>query len=400
MTHLRFLIPTLALFILTLSHCGGSDSSPPSTSPTTTSSPQISYSGKAGDGVLSEQLNTIITNAGRPAIAAFSLSEGQVIEMEAVGLRSADSNIPVTSEDLWHVGSIGKSMTATLVAFMVDAGFLTWETSVNEAFPEWSDTTLSKYGSLQIQELLSHTSGLEDEFPTAVYDLLESDLSGPEVRYLGSQIALSYDHNYNKEVFRYANLNYVLAAAMLEKVSGRNWRDLITEYVFHPLGIYEFGFGLPGEPGTLDQPTGHFFNIPGDAPIHAAVGPAGSMHFSLDSMAIYANFHLQGLRGEGSMLSRDSYEKLYQPRIPSRLGGDYALGWVRNNNRIYHAGTNGRWFAHLEIDGTDNTAYFAVSNSFSDGFTVSMTPHGPIEIFISETLNLLKERVENLSEED
>ncbi|MFL0803389.1 MAG: beta-lactamase family protein [Agarilytica sp.] len=396
MKRLLVLIPTALAFVLSLSHCGGNNSTAVPDTSTTGTTPETPITGIAGDGTLSEKLDTIITAAQRPAIAAFSISEGQVIEMASTGLRSADSTVAVTDNDLWFVGSIGKSMTATLVAFMVDAGFLTWETSINDVFPEWSDSTLAKYRNIQIQQLLSHTSGLEDEFPDSIWNFLDSDRSGPEVRYIVSRIALSYDHGYPENSFQYANINYGIAGAMLEKLSGQTWRELIDERVFHPLGINQFGFGLPGVPGTLDQPVGHLFNTPGDSPFHPAIGPAGSIHFSLSSMAIYANFHLQGLRGEGSMLSRASYEKLYQPKIPSLYGGgDYALGWFRNGNRIFHGGTNTRWYALLEINAEHNTAYFAVSNSYSEGWTVGLTSHGQIEIFIGQALDLLIRRLDN-----
>lgn len=395
----RTLKPTLLLLLVTtiISSCGGSGPSEQSSSSNSQTETQNAEEiGVAGDGELPVHLKAIIDAAMRPAIAAFSISDGEISELAAVGLRSADHDIAVTIDDLWHAGSIGKSMTATLCAFLVDGGYINWNSTIIDIFPEWETTTLRKYHEVQLQQLLSHVSGITDNGPQSAYDLLESDLPSPEVRYLTSEIVLNYPHDAPQNSFKYANLNYFIAAAMLERVTGQTWRELIIENVFIPIGMYDFGFGLPGDPAILDQPTGHIFMTPEDSEIYPSVEPAGVMHFSLQSMANYAMFHLRGIRGEGSLLSEESYEKLYTPVVDSHLGGPYAMGWVRRGERIYHAGTNTRWFAHLEIDSENNRAYFAVSNSFSNGHTQAQTRHGPIELFIADALDLLEERLDAL----
>src|SRR5437868_2514281 len=57
-----------------------------------------------------------------PALAAMVLRDGKVVARGAVGLRKAGWTTPVTIDDRFHIGSCTKSMTATLVAMLVDQG--------------------------------------------------------------------------------------------------------------------------------------------------------------------------------------------------------------------------------------------------------------------------------------
>jgi CubicO group peptidase (beta-lactamase class C family) len=69
-----------------------------------------------------ERLKEIRAQAGSPALAAASVHGSQPPQLWVDGERAAGSGIAVTESDLWHFGSIGKSMTATLIARLIDSG--------------------------------------------------------------------------------------------------------------------------------------------------------------------------------------------------------------------------------------------------------------------------------------
>src|SRR5947209_5537965 len=60
--------------------------------------------------------------------------------------------------------------------------------------------------------------------------------------------------------FIYSNEGYAIAGAMIERVTGRAWEDLMRERIFEPLGMKSAGFGTPASPGEVDQPWGHAGN--------------------------------------------------------------------------------------------------------------------------------------------
>ena len=70
-----------------------------------------------------------------PAVASAVVEDGRIIAIGATGKRRVDRDTKVTTDDVWHIGSCTKSMTATLVGVLVDAGKLRWNTTVAEALP-------------------------------------------------------------------------------------------------------------------------------------------------------------------------------------------------------------------------------------------------------------------------
>src|SRR5262249_16269393 len=76
-------------------------------------------------------LRQLWRQSGAPALcAATARASPPSTSIHVVGTRSCRHPAPATVDDLWHVGSMTKSMTATLVARLVDAGELTWDTTV------------------------------------------------------------------------------------------------------------------------------------------------------------------------------------------------------------------------------------------------------------------------------
>ena len=92
--------------------------------------------GVAGDGHLSEVLERIRQGNNLPASAAVSMTSTGVIELAATGLRAVGFPERVTDKDQWHLGSITKSMTATLAARLVEKGRITWDTRIGRAVRE------------------------------------------------------------------------------------------------------------------------------------------------------------------------------------------------------------------------------------------------------------------------
>src|SRR6202012_2114425 len=127
--------------------------------------------------------------------------------------------------------------------------------------------------------------------------------------------------------FIYSNQNYALVGAMLEKITGRPWEDLVTEKLFKPLHMDSAGFGAPGTLGKVDQPWGHTRKFSATLPVQSdnppAISPAGRVHCSLDDLARYVTFQMEGER-TNSLLKTETFRKMHT--APD--GGDYACGWV------------------------------------------------------------------------
>lgn len=73
-----------------------------------------------------------------PALAGAVVTGEGLWESGRAGTRKSGEDIPVMPDDLWHFGSNTKAMTAALIGVLVEEGALRWDTSMEEAFPEWA----------------------------------------------------------------------------------------------------------------------------------------------------------------------------------------------------------------------------------------------------------------------
>src|SRR4029077_15544102 len=79
-----------------------------------------------------ERLKEVRAQGGSPALGAGLVQGSQPPQIWVDGERAAGSGIAVTEDDLWHLGSITKSRTATLIARLIDAGERRWDDTVGE----------------------------------------------------------------------------------------------------------------------------------------------------------------------------------------------------------------------------------------------------------------------------
>jgi CubicO group peptidase (beta-lactamase class C family) len=107
-----------------------------------------------------ERLAALRAGAGAPGMAAAAANrDGRAIAF-ADGLRAIGQPQPVTTSDQWHLGSITKSMTATLVARAVEAGAIAWTDTVGDVLGAAIPEMRADYRDANFRHLLSHRSGL------------------------------------------------------------------------------------------------------------------------------------------------------------------------------------------------------------------------------------------------
>ncbi len=302
-------------------------------------------------------LQTLRAKAQTPAMGAAWKRTDRPLGLLVDGLRSSEGTQVVTADDQWHWGSITKSMTATLVARLVEAGVVTWQTSVGSVLGAKVPDMQAAYKDATFLHLLSHRAGLQpnidilhlagytrDSLPDVKPERLKyatEALAQPPVGPLAAQMV-------------YSNNGYIIAGVMLETITGQAWEELITKHVFAPLQLASAGFGAPGHAGQIDQPLGHIaagdkrqpaLVGPGavnDNPV--ALGPAGRVHMNLRDMITYLSAH----RDEpGAFLKPASWQTLHTPPF----GGNYALGWiVRPDGALWHNGSNTLWYGEILVD--------------------------------------------------
>lgn len=324
-----------------------------------------------------------------PALGAAVVTGGEIKAFSCVGFRKAGSSVQVSPADQFHLGSISKSMTATMLAVMVQRRMLRWDTTIGQTFPELHSTIRPEYEKVTLLMLCSHRAG----FPKASKAMSAIDWyswrgTPTEARYKYLSLELSYPPLFSPGTkFNYA-FGYEIAAAMAERVASRSYEDLMQELLFRPLRMSTAGFGPSGSKDKFDQPWPHVAKNGKYIPLepvprndNSIVGEAGGeIHCSLEDFAKYLQAHAIGEYGESTLLPAESFRFLHQMHftaeqpISGQVTDNYAVGWfltVDNTNAnglmLWHDGTNGRNCAIAWVAPNLRKAFCAVTNAAGEG---------------------------------
>lgn len=309
------------------------------------------------------RLEEIRSEYNLPALGAALIEGDEITQVGVVGVRKLRDDTLATVDDKFHIGSCTKSMTATLAALLVQEGIIDWNVTVVEAFPEFGEQIHPQIRDMTLEVLLTQRSGLlpltSPNDDKDLWNRLTNPEGNPvEERYWLAQEVLSREPltEPGKE-YAYSNTNYVVVGAMMENITGTPWEELVRNYLFEPLEIRSAGTGAPATPGVIDQPWGHLSMLGIRIPIEggpkadnpAALGPAGTVHLSMDDFAKYVRMHLATLEGRQSMLSDETAEKLYTAQSES----GYAMGWINMDDPraggrvVWHDGSNSMFYAMM-----------------------------------------------------
>ena len=94
---------------------------------------------------------------------------------------------------------------------------------------------LTRGDEVTIRQILSHTSGYQDYWPE---DYVMTPMLRPETaqQIIDTWAKKPLDFDPGTQ-WQYSNTNFVIAGAIIEKVSGQKLMEFLGEHIFHPLGM-------------------------------------------------------------------------------------------------------------------------------------------------------------------
>lgn len=302
-----------------------------------------------------------------PGVSIAAVKHGEVVLLRGYGVRQLGGDAPVDEHTVFGIGSNTKAITATLIAMLVDEGKLAWDDRVAGHLPEFAlaDTAITR--QLTIRDLIAHRSGLG----TGVGDLLvfpASDFTRDDI--MARMRALPLRHPF-RGGFRYNNLMYLVAGAVIESVTGRSWEDNVRERIFAPLGMRDGATSGEEFDPAANWATPHR-RIDGELrAVQPAVfdngAPAGSISASAADLARWMMVQLDsGRLGTRRLWSAEQARELWTIQNPITPGPPppelpawrtpvqgYALGFLvreyRGTRVVYHSGEVPGYFSHLYL---------------------------------------------------
>ncbi len=305
---------------------------------------------------LDEQLAGARARAGLVGVGGIVLHKGEVIALSVDGLRRKGTGDLIQEDDLWHVGSITKSMTGTLMGLLVDDGVVDFDSTLLDLLPDLSGKMDAGWREVTLHNLLTHSSGAPANFPLTT-QYIWPETAAELVRKRRQEIAKILSRPPKSAAgkkFLYSNIGLTIAGHIAESFTEMPYEELMQQRVFEPLGLDSAGFGAPDG----DNPWGHALKFgfksamnPADRADNTPVmAPAGRAHMTLTDLAVYGQHHLDGELGRDTFLKTETYRRLHAPFLEN-----YASGWVvfeRNwadGKLIWHNGSNTMWYALLVI---------------------------------------------------
>lgn len=183
---------------------------------------------------LTERVDAIFRaydRADSPGCALGVWCDGELAYARGYGMADLDHNVPIGPETVFHVASVSKQFTASLVALLAAEGQLSLDDDVRTYLPE-----LPAYGpTITLRHLIHHTSGLRDQ-----WDLLtlagwrEHDVvTNADVLAIATrQRALNFAPG---DAHLYSNTGYTFLGLIVERVTGQSLRSYAERRLFRPL---------------------------------------------------------------------------------------------------------------------------------------------------------------------
>jgi len=251
---------------------------------------------------------------------ALVAENGKVVYKGGVGLANMEWNIPNTPDTKFRLGSITKQFTATVILQLVEQGKIKLDGKLSDYLPDYRKDVGNK---VTIHNLLTHTSGIPSY--TSQPGFFENVSRNP---YKVDEFVKKYasgDLEFEPgSKFVYDNSGYFLLGAIIERVTGKPYEQVLQENIFNPVGMKNTGYDhhdtiiakrAAGYVKTRDS----FANAPYlDMSIPYA---AGSLYSTVEDLYLWD----QALYTD-KLLSAQSKALMYTPFLEN-----YAYGWSIQN---------------------------------------------------------------------
>jgi CubicO group peptidase (beta-lactamase class C family) len=285
-----------------------------------------------------------------PGMAIAIVQNDKVIFAKGFGVKKIGGNDKVDQNTIFQIGSTSKAFTATLVGMLVDEKKFAWHDRVVDHLDQFQMYDPWVTREFQIADLMAQHSGLAQH-------------AGDNQAFMGFDRAhLIHSLRYLKPAtsfrsqYAYQNSLFLVAAALVEKYSGKSWEDNLKTRIFKPLGMSATTANLKGFQQAKNVTFLHRKNgrkveaIPADWPYHGWVymyGPAGGINSNVLDMTKWLRLQLdKGKFNDKQLISTANLNFLQAPK--TIMGTDqstmmfYCEAWIykpfRPHPIIWHNG--------------------------------------------------------------
>ena len=323
-----------------------------------------------------------------PGMAVGVVQDGKVILNAGYGVRELGKETPVDAHTLFPIASNSKAFTATALALLVEDGKLEWDAPVIQYLPDFRLSNSYVTEQLSVRDLLVHRSGIAP-YAGDLMQFPPTDFTRKELVYRLRYLPLSTSF---RSTYAYDNVLYLVAAEVIQAVSGKNWEEFIQDRIFQKLGMQESHAYLSKFHDAENKASSH-------APVDGQVrvlhhfkeqglgdisNPAGGINSNVHDMSKWLLTQLDSGRvGNGQTLFKPSTARelwtgvtpIPVPKVPEWMApaqtdmNSYALGFrvytYRGEKMVTHGGKLDGFVSFVNMVPAHNLGIVVLTNQES-----------------------------------
>lgn len=291
----------------------------------------------AAERLFSAWLEGQIAFRGLPGVAIGVVSDQQLVWSKGFGFADTGARVPMTPQSKFRMASNSKLFAAVAIMQLREAGKIRLDDPVEKHLPWFKPVPAgADDGPITVEQLLSHSSGLQREAGDHWSSFEFPTLAEVEKQFSGRQSAFAPSVRW-----KYSNLAFAVAGALVEKISGQGFAAYVQANIFDPLAMRDSSFdtSVPGlvTPYAPRLPDGTRAVMPFvDARGMAA---ATGLTSNVDDMAKFMSAQFRrGPRGGAQIVSSGSWREMLRVRSVEedwRSGSGLGFDIERVKDRTY-----------------------------------------------------------------
>lgn len=297
-----------------------------------------------------------------PGGVVMVIQNGEIVHQNGYGLADVENGTPITTETVFHLGSVGKQFTAMSVMILAEQGKLNYDDPISTHLPElaWMSDEVT------VRRLLYHTSGIMGyDDNDAIYDALVSSAEKPGNDELLSVLAEQGEMLATPgDEYSYSNTGYDLLGVLIERLSGQSYPQFMQDNVFAPLGM-NATFAVPNDVRLGAPDVAQSYSTEGayEPDVLDALNGSGSIYSTLGDLYLYD----QALRNNELVRADTLAEAFTSGALNNSESIAYGFGWDIGESYVGHSGA---WLGfesyYLHFTGQDLSVVVLLNLDYSE----------------------------------
>ena len=254
----------------------------------------------------------------------------RVVRSTGLGVRSLNSDEPITDETVFALASVTKHFTAMAVAMLVSDGKMSFEDHPRRFVPSFRLQDPEADANLNMIDLLAHRSGLDrSDLTWLLAPFTQDELF--ELAFRSTPAAKL------RERFMYNNAMYALAGAAVAGAGQTSYQHFMTERLFKPLGMSSTTVTFAGLTKSPNRAVGFGFNPKaGVRPLRPvnlkSIAGAGAINSTARDMGLWLKFlHSGGRIDETNRIEPKAFARVFESHAQVSADTSYGLGFFLRN---------------------------------------------------------------------